>query len=117
MNEHFWTGFAVGAVVSVSLVALLGVGFCIIRPWIRLKMSGGRGSLLSIVGMRLRGTPPLMIVDAYTSLLHSGEKVRLAEVESQYVANRAQIMDTRDLLNLVRELKRSQQLAQEKTVT
>ena len=95
INESFLAGFIVGVVVTALAFFVFGLGFAVIRPWIRLKMTGGRGSLLQIVAMRLRGTPPMMIVDAYTSLLHSGEDVRLMEVESAYVAHRSEIMDAR----------------------
>lgn len=105
INECFIVGFIAGVVATVLVFLVFGLGFAVIRPWIRLKMSGGRGSLLHIMAMRLRGTPPMMIVEAYTSLLHSGEEVRLMEVESTYVANRTKIMDARDLLELVRNPK------------
>jgi len=100
-NESFVVGFAVGVLTSFLLFVGLGLGFAMVRPWLRLKMSGGRGTLLQIVGMRLRGTPPMMIVEAYTSLLHSGQDVRLIEVESTYVANKTTVMNAHDLIELV----------------
>ena len=113
INESFIAGFIAGVVASVLAIFVFGLGFAVIRPWIRLKMTGGRGSLLQIMAMRFRGTPPMMIIEAYTSLLHSGEDVRLMEVESQYVANRATISDARDLMNHVREHYRRRALARE----
>lgn len=105
INESFIAGFIAGVVATILAFFIFGLGFAVIRPWIRLKMTGGRGSLLQIMAMRIRGTPPMMIVEAYTSLLHSGEDVRLMEVESTYVANRAKIMDARDLMEHVRNRK------------
>ena len=107
-NEQFWTGFAAGAATAVGVFLIFGVGFWIFRPWIRMKMSGGRGSLIQILGMRLRGNQPMLVVEAYTSLIHSGAKVSLMEVESQYVANRAQIATSSDLTEFVREHKQSE---------
>jgi len=106
MDNEFWTGFAAGAATVLGIVLVAGIGFLIIRPWLRMKLTGGRGSLLRILFMRLRGNPPMLIVDAYTALLHSGEEVRLMEVESQYVANRAKILTASDLMEFVREYKR-----------
>lgn len=105
INESFIAGFISGVVATVLALFVFGLGFAVIRPWIRLKMTGGRGTLLQIIAMRLRGTPPMMIVEAYTSLLHAGEDVRLMEVESTYVANRTKIADVRDLMELVRNRK------------
>lgn len=105
INESSLAGFIAGVAATILAFFLFGLGFAVIRPWIRLKMTGGRGSLLQIMAMRLRGTPPMMIVEAYTSLLHSGEDVRLMEVESTYVANRTTIMDVRDLMDHVRNRK------------
>jgi hypothetical protein len=56
-----------------------------------------------------------MIIEAYTSLLHSGEEVGLAEVESEYVANRTTIIDARDLMAHVRESKQQVRLAREQS--
>ena len=112
VNEQFWTGFAIGAATVVGLLLVVGVGFWIVRPWIRMKMTGGRGSLLQILGMRLRGNPTMLIVEAYTSLIHSGDKVHLMEVESQFVANRANVSSSSDLMEVVREFKRRESTAE-----
>jgi uncharacterized protein YqfA (UPF0365 family) len=106
MDNEFWTGFAAGAATAVAMLVVIGIGFLIVRPWIRMKLSGGRGSLFQILCMQLRGNSPMLIVEAYTSLLHSGDEVRLMEVESQYVANRAKITTSGDLMEFVREHKR-----------
>ena len=111
INQSFLTGFAAGAITVVLLFGLLGLGFAVIRPWIRMKMMGGRGTLVQVLAMRLRGTPPNLIIDAYTSLLHSGVEVHLREVESQYVANRAKTTSALELMEHVREHKRRREQA------
>ena len=47
--------------------------------------------------------------------LHSRVQVRLREVESQYVANRAKITDARDLIEHVRQFKRRELLTRAQT--
>lgn len=111
MGEGFMTGVAVGASAVLVLLALVFGGFLIIRPWLRMLTSGGRGSLLGIVGMRLRGTPVNLVIDAYTSLIHRGEKVSLRHVESVYIAQRANIMEARDLIDHMTEELRRQDTA------
>ncbi len=100
--ESFLAGFIAG--VATVAVVLLPVGLVVwlARPWLRMYFSGGKGSFIQLLGTRLRGTP-LWVVDAYVSLLHSGEVVSLREVESCYIANRATILDARDLVERVRK--------------
>jgi len=62
-------------------------------------MSSGSASMFEIVGMRLRGNPPLLIIDAYLALLHSGEQITLRDVESCYIVNRSRITDSHDLVD------------------
>ena len=98
----FFAGFIAG-VAAVGVVLLpVGVAIWLARPWLRMYFSGGRGSFFELMGMRFRGTP-LWVVDAYVSLLHSGEIVSLREVESCYIANRASVFDSRDLLERLRK--------------
>jgi hypothetical protein len=111
-SELFWTGYVIGAASVVGLLLVVGVGLWIVRPWIRMKMTGGSGSLLQILAMRLRGNPTMLIVEAYTSLIHSGDKVHLMEVESQFVANRAKVSSSSDLMEIVREFKRRESTAE-----
>jgi uncharacterized protein YqfA (UPF0365 family) len=106
-NENLITICAVGLTAVAILLVAAGVG-TVLRAWLRVKLSGGRESLIHILGMRLRGAPTAMIIDAYTSLLHSGEDVRLSEVESQYIANSNRIGDARGLLEHMREFKQQQ---------
>ena len=103
MSNNFIAGFIVGVAVTFLAFVVLGVGFLIVRPWFMLKLAGGRGSLLQIVGMRLRGTPVSMIVEAYTALLHSGETLHLRDVESTYIAQRGKIINVQDLISHTRE--------------
>ena len=108
MSDDFLTGFVVGIAATLMAMFVFGVGFAIVRPWIQLTLTGGRCSLMQIIGMRLRGTPMSLLVEAYTSLLHSGEKVKLMEVESIYLANRPKIASAQDLIACVREFKQEE---------
>jgi hypothetical protein len=93
----------VGCAIGLVMVAFLLFGFMIIRPWRRVFFCCGQGSMLAFVGMRLRGHPVSLIVDAYLTLLHSGAIIGLSEVESHYVANQSRIVSATDLVNSIRE--------------
>ncbi len=90
----FVTGCAVGAGTVIGLLLCVRI----VAPWLRLLTSGGKGSFCHVVGMRLRGNPPFLIIDAYLSLLHSGEEITLRELESHYIANRTRVMNSEDLV-------------------
>ena len=72
MNE-----VSIAVSLLASIVALLAVLFVaavfalLFVPWMRAFMSGGRMDI-QLLGMRLRGTPPALIVDALVMLVHRG---------------------------------------------
>jgi uncharacterized protein YqfA (UPF0365 family) len=105
---HVDTGLiAVFAFVAVGFFALLLVCFlAVARPWLRAKMTGGRASIFDIIGMRLRGSPPSLLIDAYQSLLVQGVEAGLGEVERAYIVNRGRVATADDLVQIVREAKR-----------
>lgn len=105
-TPDFIKGFAAGVICILAMLVFLALGFGLFKPWIRIKMMGGKGSLLYVMAMRLRGSPAMLIADAYTTLLHSGEQVNLYLVESQYVANKSKILSVSDLVEHIREYKR-----------
>ena len=91
----------------------LGVGFCltlyfsfwIIAPWVRAYLCGSPVSLINVFGMRLRGTPPALIVDAHIALvqdpLWSQYRIRIQEVESAYLSHRHRIHTSDDLVQIL----------------
>lgn len=95
----YLAGFVSGVVSLLVLQVLL---LCI-HPWLRAFTSGGRVSLSSILGMRLRGNPATLIIDAYVSLLHAGKTVTLSQVESLYITERSYVRHSGDLVRLVKE--------------
>jgi hypothetical protein len=95
--------FISGCVAGSAGVGLLYLGFMIVHPWIRMKLCGGKGTLLYLVAMRFRGTPVAMIVDAYVSLLQSCAIISLREVEAHYVANQSRIISSTDLMDSMSE--------------
>lgn len=89
-------------VMLLSLVAVAYTFLMLLRPWLRAVTSGTPVSVLTILGMRLRGNPPDLILSAYTSLVFAGDDAPLSEVESVYIANRGTIRNAQDLIDAVR---------------
>jgi uncharacterized protein YqfA (UPF0365 family) len=105
--------FALFLLMSVVFVILwmlvvLSVFFYIVRPWMRATASGAPISLFSVLGMRLRGSPPLLIVDAYILLKRSGVGVTIADVESAYIAHKTRVRTRDDLAELVKAAAKQQ---------
>lgn len=98
--------FVYGVLAGILLAVLLYWAFTVLnifRPWLQVFLSGGKASLFDIVGMRLRGTDVKLVTEAYIMLVQRGQKVSLREVESQYLARKNAIMDSRDLLQFVEQ--------------
>ena len=55
-----------------SLVIFVAIVF-LAAPWMRAFMSGAPISLVQLIGMRLRGVPPNLVVDSVVTLVHRGQ--------------------------------------------
>ncbi len=80
--------------VVLALVWILFVfGFLILffKPWIQAVLSGSPISIFALFGMRLRGSPAKMLIQAYTMLRMRGLDVKIADVERTYIAIRARV--------------------------
>jgi hypothetical protein len=93
--------FALGFATALLTLVPLAVVWWVIGPWMRVFLTGGRASIVGIIGMRLRGSPVPLILDAYLALVQKGQRVTLAQVESAYIANRGRIFTAADLLGLL----------------
>ena len=103
----------IGSFVA-GFVVCLAFKMLFVTPWLRAFFSGGQVSLMSILGMRLRGSPVNMLLDAHLSMIQSGEPSRIRIVESTYIANKTRIHTTDDLVELVREVLRRESEARGK---
>ncbi|HUT31490.1 MAG TPA: hypothetical protein VMX13_16970 [Sedimentisphaerales bacterium] len=94
--------FALGVVVgAAALLCVLGI-LLIMRPWLRALLGGALDVRFAhVVGMRLRGNPPMLLVDAYLKLLHSGKRTTIQMVESCYIANKGRVPDVDTLVMLL----------------
>jgi hypothetical protein len=95
--------FAVGVITGVIGILLLTVGLKILAPWLRLKMRGGKGSLVYVLAIHLRGNSPTLLIDAYTSLLHAGKETSLREIEIFYVAHGHKVSTSAELISLIHQ--------------
>jgi uncharacterized protein YqfA (UPF0365 family) len=89
------------AVVGVFLFAVAALALLLIQPWLRGMLSGAPVMAVQILGMRLRGTPPNLLVDAFVQLRARGRDVEIAEVERQYLAHRQRVREVIHLVDLV----------------
>jgi uncharacterized protein YqfA (UPF0365 family) len=94
------------AMAVPALVLLFAAGTMVMaaRPWIRALLSGVLISLVQIFGMRLRGVPPILVVDALAALVHRGhlyDANTFYLTQSTYLARREKIHSPSDLADLV----------------
>ncbi len=94
-------GLIAGAVLIVFIVLNLWLIFRFFSPWMRAFSGGAPVSIFSIIGMRLRGTPANMLIDAYVTLKQRGVTITFQDLERTYLAQRNEIQDGEDLLRKV----------------
>lgn len=87
----------------IFFLVLLTVFSVLVRPWLQALFSGEPVALFNILGMRLRGNPPSLLIDAYIVLKKRGFETSIAEVENIYIANKDRIRDFQDLIDRVQE--------------
>jgi uncharacterized protein YqfA (UPF0365 family) len=94
--------FAVTALLFFLLIFL--VFAFLAAPWMRAFISGVPVSIVQLLGMRLRGVPPNLIVDSLVTLVHRGhpfDRSLCAQAESLYLAQRSLIQSPEHLADMV----------------
>lgn len=74
---------AIGALLGVALLIIL---ITFVKIWIRAWMSGAYISLFNLCGMRLRGIPPQLIVDARIRAVKAGLPLTTDQLEGHFLA-------------------------------
>lgn len=74
--------------ILLAIIALVFVGifFFFLKVWVRALMSGARVSLFNLIGMKLRGVPPTLVVDARIRAVKAGMDVDTDSLEAHYLA-------------------------------
>jgi uncharacterized protein YqfA (UPF0365 family) len=93
--------FVAMAVLLLFMLLFLSVFLFFFRQWIRALMSGAPVSMFSILGMRLRGNPVPLLIDAYIVLRRAGVNATISEVEGAYIDHRTRVRTSDDLVGIV----------------
>ncbi len=80
-----WTMILVVPLVILGLI-LIGLFFYFLKVWVRAAMSGARVALWNLLGMKLRGIPPTLIVDARIRAVKAGLDVDTDSLEAHFLA-------------------------------
>jgi uncharacterized protein YqfA (UPF0365 family) len=93
----------IGVAAGAAAVLVLQAFLFLVRPWFKAFFSGCPVPLLTILGMRLRGNPAGLLIEAYIVLVKSGVAARLDVVEVVYIANKSKARTLDALVALVKE--------------
>lgn len=91
------------AMLVFFLLVVLSLYLLLLRPWLRAVLHGLAVTLPQIVGMRLRGNSPALLIDACISLKRAGVSVTLVDVENVYIDHKNRILTSDDLVRRVEE--------------
>ncbi|MCF7838861.1 MAG: flotillin-like protein FloA [Candidatus Marinimicrobia bacterium] len=73
-------------IAAVAVLIVLGLFFYFIKVWVRALMSEAPVSLFSLVGMKLRGVNPTLIVDARIRAVKAGIPLGTDVLEAHFLA-------------------------------
>jgi uncharacterized protein YqfA (UPF0365 family) len=95
--------FGVAAVVALAFFVFLLLFLSVVRVWLQGMLSGVPVGIADVIGMRLRRSPPDLIVRAAIVLKTRGVAVPLGEVETTYLAHGEGLTSPTELAELVLE--------------
>src|SRR5687768_16861307 len=67
------------AILAISVILVM-LYFFVIRAWVRAVLYGAPIPMVTILTMRLRGNPPILLIDAYSALRRAGARTSISEV-------------------------------------
>ncbi len=102
MQEPFL--FVIFAMVAFFALIVLAVFFLLARPWLSAFLNGTPVSLIHILAMRLRGNPPVLLIDAYIALNRAGIAATMVDVEKVYLDGKNHVFTSDDLVDLVKKI-------------
>lgn len=100
--------FEQGVMVGAGGIAMVLLILLILRPWSRAFFSGASLPLFYIIGMRFRGNPPNLLIDAYIELIKSGIKIPMDHVECIYIKYKSKIRTPHDLAEMCQTIHENQ---------
>ena len=97
-------------IILLTMALLMAVFLCFFRIWTKALASKCHVPFVHLIGMKLRGSPPSLLVDVLVALHASGIEVGMAEIEAVYIVNRASLRrgcdkwrEAEELVQLVKE--------------
>lgn len=98
------TAIFVVAIVMVFAcwATIMAVMFLTGRIWVRALVNGTPVSFLRILAMRLRGSPPGLLVDAYVALSRDGSPATLDDVEKAFLDSGNRMLSSGELADVVK---------------
>ena len=94
------------ALIATAILLIFIFLLSLLKLWVRAFTSGVPIHLARIIGMKLRGNPAQLLIDAYALLYKEGVGVSPDEMEYLYMQNRNRIRLPEELVRLVKEKKK-----------
>ena len=108
MQPEHWIFVFVLGLLMLGMAFMAAFMLMLFQPWLQSFMAGAPVSIFDIIGMRLRGSPPRLIVETRLVLKYRGIAVSITDVERVYLANKGQVDNPSRLAAMVEEKMRRQ---------
>ena len=76
----------VGAVIAIIALILIFTFIYFIKVWLRALVSGAHVAMIQLIGMKLRGVPPKLVIEARIATLKAGIDIDTDSIEAHYLA-------------------------------
>jgi len=90
------------AMIAVFTLIVFVVFVLLGRLWLRALLHGTSVPIVRIIAMQIRGNPPSLLIDAYTTLVHSNVPTTLDAVERTYIESKHRILTSQDLVDIMK---------------
>lgn len=80
----------------------IAFGLLIVRPWLQSLFHSTPVSMFPIIGMRQRGNPTSLLLDACFALSRSGVMVSISDIENMYLEHKNRVFTREELVAWVR---------------
>jgi len=101
MNDTVLLIIVLASLVS-NVVFAAWITIYVLRPWLWSIRQGARVSAHSIIGMKLRGRPTMLLTEAYCVLRNQGIPVTLPDVQDVYLDNKDRALTSDDVVELTK---------------
>ena len=93
-------------ILCILITGATVLSIIVLKPWVKAWSSGVYMSIIEIIFLKFRGTPPNLLIEVAMTLKHSGQEYSYEELEVIYIAEKFSISSPKELFEKYNEAKK-----------